>query len=163
MMINLLLSNMHNCLFLGAILLYLADAYGGNNTPAQRAAYTKWVVWANSELDGLCFGKQMSGTMLDKPGRALDVLDNMLGSKEWLVDNKFSVADVAVGSYLNYVPIFFRGISKLSRTNVGKYMIRCAERPAYAKAFGDDHAALIKAKVPGWIGGESKAGGFKLF
>ena len=34
----------------GAILLYLADAYGGNNIPAQRASYTKWVVWANSEL-----------------------------------------------------------------------------------------------------------------
>ena len=41
----------------GAILLYLADAYGGENTPQKRAQYTKWVVWANSELDGLCFGK----------------------------------------------------------------------------------------------------------
>ena len=41
----------------GAILLYLADKYGGNNTPEKRASYTKWVVWANSELDGLCFGK----------------------------------------------------------------------------------------------------------
>ena len=27
----------------GAILLYLADKYGGENTPEQRAAYTKWV------------------------------------------------------------------------------------------------------------------------
>ena len=26
----------------GAILLYLADAYGGNTTPQQRASYTKW-------------------------------------------------------------------------------------------------------------------------
>lgn len=41
----------------GAILLYLADKYGGQNTPEQRASYTKWVVWANSELDGLCFGE----------------------------------------------------------------------------------------------------------
>ena len=31
----------------GAILLYLADAYGGNTTPQQRASYTNWVVWAN--------------------------------------------------------------------------------------------------------------------
>jgi glutathione S-transferase len=51
---------------LGAILLYLADAYGGNITPFQRAKYTKWIVWANSELDSLCFGKGMSGTTLDK-------------------------------------------------------------------------------------------------
>lgn len=51
----------------GAILLYLADKYGApGSTAAQRAAYTKWVVWANSELDGLCFGKGMSGTQLDK-------------------------------------------------------------------------------------------------
>lgn len=40
----------------GAILLYLADAYGKASTPQERAAYTKWVVWSNSELDGLCFG-----------------------------------------------------------------------------------------------------------
>lgn len=52
----------------GAILLYLADKYGGaeGSSAAKRAAYTKWVVWANSELDGLCFGKSMSGTQLDK-------------------------------------------------------------------------------------------------
>ena len=38
----------------GAILLYLADRYGQAeaSTPQQRAAYTKWVVWANSTLDG---------------------------------------------------------------------------------------------------------------
>lgn len=34
----------------GAILLYLADAYGGYSDAAARASYTKWVVWANSEL-----------------------------------------------------------------------------------------------------------------
>ena len=50
----------------GAILLYLADAYGGYQSPQERAGYTKWVVWANSELDYLCFGKGMSGTKLDK-------------------------------------------------------------------------------------------------
>lgn len=57
----------------GAILLYIADAYGGNVTPQQRASYTKWVMWANSELDGLCFGKNMSGTQLDKAGKGLGI------------------------------------------------------------------------------------------
>ena len=32
-------------LYLGAILLYLADAYGAGATPQKRAAYTKWVMW----------------------------------------------------------------------------------------------------------------------
>ena len=36
----------------GAILLYLADRYGEASSAAERAAYTKWVVWSNSELDG---------------------------------------------------------------------------------------------------------------
>lgn len=137
----------------GAILLYLADAYGGYNSPTDRASYTKWVVWANSELDYLCFGKSMSGTKLDKDGvKSLDVLEKILSANDYLVDNTFSVADVAVGSYLNYVPIFFGSASpSSSRPNIVKYMQRCAERPAFAKAFGDDHASLVIAKSKAWI------------
>jgi glutathione S-transferase len=94
----------------GACLLYLADAYGGADTPAQRAAFTKWVVWSNSELDGLCFGAvpgdhRVRGTSMDKPElRAVSTLDAILAENEWLVDGTFSVADVAVGSYLNCAP-----------------------------------------------------------
>jgi hypothetical protein len=100
-------------IFSGAILLYLSDLYGGTldrsstSSAAERAKYTKWVVWANAELDGLCFGKGMSGSQLDKPSRALDTLEALLGKSEWIADNKFSVADVAIASYLNYVPVFF--------------------------------------------------------
>ena len=118
----------------GAILLYLADAYGGNTTPQARASYTKWVVWANSELDGLCFGKGMSGTQLDKPSKALDVLEKILSNQEFLVNNQFSVADVAVASYLNYVPVFFGNVRKLpNRPAIARYMVNCANRPAFAK------------------------------
>ena len=98
----------------GAILLYLADAYGSKEqTPQQRAAYTKWVVWSNSELDGLCFGAvpgdhRVRGTSMDRPDlKSVAVLESILSDNEWLVGGEFSVADVAVGSYLNYVPIFF--------------------------------------------------------
>lgn len=137
----------------GAILLYLADAYGGNNTPEKRASYTKWVVWANSELDGLCFGKGMSGTQLDKPNKALDILERIFKDNEWLVDNTFSVADVAVGSYLNYVPVFFRNVNLSGRPNIASYMLRCAERAPFAEAFGSDHADLIKRQAAAWSGG----------
>ena len=79
----------------GAILLYLADAYGSGRTDAKtRASYTKWVIFANSELDSLCFGKGMSGTSIDKPGRAMDKLEEILSSSNYLVNNQFSVADV---------------------------------------------------------------------
>jgi len=147
----------------GAILLYLADKYV-SKTPEERASYTKWVVWANSELDGLCFGKNMGGTQLDKPGsRGLDVLEAMLAKNDWLVDNKFSVADVAVGSYLNYVPLFFSSVYPVKRPNTCRYMARCAARPAFAEAFGEDHARLILEKAPKWADGTAKnpkAGGF---
>jgi len=126
----------------GAILLYLADAYGGTkySTAAARAKYAKWVVWANSELDPLCFGKGMSGTKLDKEGvKPLQVLENLLEKRSnllyriyatyfscsnYIVDNEFSVADVAVASYLNYVPIFFRNANLSIRPNIVKYMRR---------------------------------------
>ena len=43
----------------------------------------------------------MGGTQLDKPNRALDTLEKILEGKDYLVNNEFSVADVAVASYLN--------------------------------------------------------------
>jgi glutathione S-transferase/alpha,alpha-trehalase len=74
-------------------------------------------VWANSELDNLCFGG-MRATTLDKPNKQLDILDKILSSNEWLVNNQFSVADVAVASYLNYVPLFFNRLVEFpSRVN----------------------------------------------
>lgn len=134
----------------GAILLYLADKYGGLSTPEERAKFTKWVVFANATLEEVCFGHRMSGTQIAAPGsRTMDVLEELLGKSSWLVDDTFSVADVAVGSYLNYVPIFFGPQNLSRRPNVAAYMKRCAARPAFVKAFGEEHAAAIKTKVQG--------------
>lgn len=141
----------------GAILLYLADKADPNGTPQSRARYTKWVLWANSELDGLCFGAipgdhRVRGSSLDRPGvKAVDKLESILGSCEWLVDDTFSVADVAVGSYLNYVPLFFPSTDLSSRPNIASYMLRCAERPCFGEAFGAEHQALVSGKAQGWV------------
>jgi len=147
----------------GAILLYLADRYGGASSPQERAAFTKWVVWSNSELDGLCFGAvpgdhRVRGTSMGKMDiRSVSTLEQILGETEWLVDDAFSVADVAVGSYLNYVPIFFRDADLSGSPNTVRYMQRCAERPAFAEAFGAQHAALVKAKAAEWLSREGQA------
>lgn len=133
----------------GAILLYLLDTYGEKGTPAEKAAMMSWVVWANSELDGLCFGAtpgdhRVRGTSMDRPEiKQVSTLEAILKESEWLVEDRFTVADVAVASYLNYVPLFFPN-ANLSRTPaIVKYMKRCAERPAFVKAFGEQHAALV--------------------
>lgn len=136
----------------GAILLYAADKYDSRcATPEDRAKYTKWVVWANAALDPICFVEnengQVIGTRLDQPGRALSVLDELLAKSEYIVDNEFSVADVAVASYLNYVPLFFPRVALGVAPNVDAYMKRCAERPAFAAAFGAQHAAAVVGAV----------------
>ena len=160
----------------GAILLYLADKYGGYNSPEARAAYTKWVVWSNSELDFLCFGKAdernlVQGTSLGKPSKALDRLDRLLGEQEYVLGEDWSVADCAVASYLNYVPVFFRDASTAGRSNLAAYMRRNAQRPCFVEAFGEGHAGLVVEKTSTWIdsaatsgaAATTKKGGFKLF
>ena len=88
--------------------------------------------------------------MCIKANRGLDVLENILSKSDWLVDNTFSVADVAVGSYLNYVPLFFRNVRPASRPNLVKYMRRCAQREAFSRAFGVEHAQQIIAFAAVW-------------
>ena len=99
--------------------------------------------------------------MLDKPSRALDTLEDILSKNEWLVQNEFSVADVAVASYLNYVPVFFPSVKPTTRPNIVAYMRKCAERKAFALSFGNDHAALVVEKATQWTG--AGAGGGKKF
>ena len=78
---------------------------------------------------------------MDNPSlRSVSTLEALLSENEWLVGGEFSVADVAVGSYLNYVPIFFPQSDLAQTPNIARYMARCASRPAFAQAFGDGHA-----------------------
>ena len=86
------------------------------------------------------------------------VLDQLLSESEYLVDDDFSVADVAVCSYLNYVPLFFPSV-RLNSPNIVNYMRRCAERPAFAKAFGGGHAQAVLAACDN----AGSSGGEKLF
>lgn len=143
----------------GAILLYLMDAYGGIDTPQARAKYTKWVVFANSEFESLCFGKKMSGPQLAQSHKSIDYLEKFFASNEYLVDNTFSVADVAVASYLNYIPVFFN-YDLSSRPNIVRYMVRCAERPAFAAAFGTEHAQKVVQSGASWLKGGGKKNPF---
>ena len=97
---------------------------------------------------------------MDKPDlKQVATLEAILGQNEWLVGGAFSVADVAVGAYLNYVPIFFPSADLSATPNIARYMARCAERPAFAAAFGDQHAGLVRSKVEGWLSSEGGSAG----
>ena len=65
-------------------------------------------------------------------------------------DASFGVADVAVGSYLLYVPQFFPEVSFKRWPHIAKFMKACASRPAYAEAYGEDVAAYLVEKCEAW-------------
>ncbi|KAG5180314.1 glutathione s-transferase [Tribonema minus] len=140
----------------GAILNYLADKYGGLDTPGKRAARGKWVVWANASLDPVVFKETPEGRVRDTglranpPVRAIANLERMLGAREWLVDDAFSVADVAVGAYLLYALMFFGGTDLSFLPNIAAYMARCARRPAYVEAFGQGPADALATACEGF-------------
>jgi glutathione S-transferase/alpha,alpha-trehalase len=132
----------------GAILEYLQDNYGNSNdnkrlTKSQRAAVTSWIVWANASLDPVCFIETPQGKVYDtgfKYGHpALDRLNGLMKDQKYLLgndDDLFSLADVAVASYLLYVPQFFPDVSLTNWPHLARYMMDCANREAYGKAFG---------------------------
>ena len=87
------------------------------DTPAKRADANKWVVWANASLDPVLFIENERGQVLDSGARraespkALTRLESVLAQREFLSGEAFGVADVAVASYLLFVPIFFADVS----------------------------------------------------
>jgi glutathione S-transferase len=85
----------------GAILLYLADQYGGGfATAAERAKTNQWIVFANATLGVELFSpdqREKATPQLLKP------LDARLTQQPFILGEQFSVADVAIGSTLSYV------------------------------------------------------------
>jgi glutathione S-transferase len=54
------------------------------------------------------------------------------------VGDEFTVADVAVASYLLYVLQFFPDTDLSRWPHMVAYMKNCASRPSYGKAFGEN-------------------------
>jgi len=135
----------------GAILMYLADRYGGVDTAAKRANCNKWVTWANTALDPICFECDEENTVVDTHLREwptdICTLDTVLADRKWILGDEFSVADVAIGSYLLQVLLFFPDVCVRSKwPAMAHYMKKCATRPAYAKAYGQDNADALIAR-----------------
>ena len=95
-----------------AICLELADLnpeaglIGPVGSSARGLVY-QWVVFAVSELEGPLFRwiRELSDGISDSPARdrfaaAADAIQSALGDRDWLVDDRFSVADVMCASVL---------------------------------------------------------------
>ena len=125
----------------GAILQYLHDKTKDKLSKADAAMVTSWITWANASLDPICFLETPDGKVYDtglkNPNKRLEQLDKMLGRHDFLLGEDFSLADVAVASYLLYVLQFFPGIDVSRWPNMKRYMKDCASRESYGKAFGE--------------------------
>jgi len=138
----------------GAILLYLLekaeDFKQGAWSKSDIASIKSWIVWANASLDPICFleidGK-VYDTGLKNSNKRIDMLDSILSEQQYLLGEKFSIADVAVAAYLLYVPQFFRDIDLSRWPNIVRYMKDCASRQAYQQAFGGNVQSFLLASL----------------
>lgn len=132
-----------------AINLYLAKKYGGDLGPrdlAEDGHMTKWSFWVMTEaekplLDALFSALGMMGTEKD-PARAaelfgqlsgpLEVLNGALEGRSYLVDERFTVADLNVASVLSWAALASFDLSPWP--NVAEWLGRCLSREAMGRA-----------------------------
>ena len=118
----------------GAILLYLAEKYGkiSNYSPEEKAVFTQWVLFANSSLGTGIF---IEANREREMPRLLTPLNEIFGKQPFLLGNDFTVADVAVGSILSYIPIMLK-LDLSVYPAVENYIKSISERPAFQKSIG---------------------------
>lgn len=114
----------------GAILLYLAQKYDKTTfSVEQLAIVNQWISFANSTL---FIGVFIEAHREREMSKLLTALEKILAAQPYLLGNEFSVADVAVGSILAYIPIMLK-LDLSAYPEVMNYMQRLAERPACKK------------------------------
>ncbi len=117
----------------GAILLYLADKYGKvTSSPEKRAELAQWVLFANATLGPGIFAE--ANREREMP-LLMTALNEIFERQPFLLGNEFTVADVAVGSILSYIPVLLK-LDLSSYPGVLNYMKQVSERPAFQKSIG---------------------------
>jgi glutathione S-transferase len=131
-----------------AICTYLADAFpqAGLNIPLddpRRGPYLKWLFFSPGVLEGAMMDRAFPRS--EPPPRAalgygefdtaMDVTANAVTPGPFLMGDKFTAADVVVGSTLRWATLF-----KLipERKEFADYMARIADRPAAQRAQAKD-------------------------
>lgn len=117
----------------GAILLYLTDKYGKNSlSPEERGILSQWVLFANATLGTGIF---VEANREKEMPRLLTPLNEIFERQPFLLGDQFSVADVAVGSMLAYIPMMLK-LDLSEYPAVVNYIKQITERPAFQKSIG---------------------------
>ena len=115
----------------GAILLYLDRKYGKTEQSIeQHAILTQWTLFANATLGPGIFGEENRAREMPK---LMTPLNELFSKQPYILGDEFSVADVAVGAILNYIPILLK-LDLSAYPAIVSYMQKLAERPAFGRA-----------------------------
>jgi glutathione S-transferase len=134
-----------------AINLHLARRYDRGlwpKTAAGEAHALQWSFWAMTELEPptvqiimnrAFLPEKQRDSKLAEAGEAalqkpLAVLDGVLAGRDWLLEDRFTVADLNVHSVLAVATTFGR-CDVSSHRHVGGWLARCGERPALRRVF----------------------------
>ena len=126
-----------------AICIYLADRYSlSAMAPAlddpRRGGYLRWMVFSTAVFEpAIYFDDDSDPTAASGRGwgdrkRVLQSLDETLSNRPWLLGERFSAADVMLGSLLS-VALFNRRIAQPAASLIA-YNQRLSERPAHKRA-----------------------------
>jgi glutathione S-transferase len=117
----------------GAILLYLADQYESEKlTPQKRAQINQWILFANSTLS---IGIFIESSREKEMPKLFPPLNDHFSQHNFLVDDQFTAADVAVGAYLAYMPMMLQ-LDFSDYPGIANYIQRLSERPAFKASIG---------------------------
>ncbi|MBZ8180059.1 glutathione S-transferase family protein [Oscillatoria salina] len=117
----------------GAILLYLAEKYGKMpDSLEQKAEITQWVLFANATLGVGIFVEANREREMPK---LMSALNHIFEQKPFVLGEEFTVADVAVGSYLAYIPMMLQ-LDLSDYPAVMDYIKRITQRDPFQKAIG---------------------------
>lgn len=125
-----------------AICLYIADRYcAGQLAPAldnaDRGKFLYWIMYTPAVIEPAMsekFNKVTASKARSGWGdfdSMIETFDDGLEGRDWILGEKFSAADVMLGSSA----VFLRMFEMLPDTrNLGAYADRCLNRPGYARA-----------------------------
>lgn len=116
----------------GAILLYLAEKYGPALTLEQRSEINQWILFANATLGPGIF---VEASRAKEIANLLPPLDQRFSQQPYMLGDNFTVADVAIGSFLAYMPLMLQ-LDFADYPSIQAYLKRLAERPGFQKTLG---------------------------
>ncbi|MGG6293501.1 glutathione S-transferase family protein [Leptolyngbya sp. AN02str] len=111
----------------GAILLYLDEKYGAAASIEERSRRAQWVLFANATLGPGIFIESSREREFPK---LIGGLSECLAQQLYLLGDTLTVADIAVGSMLAYMPLML-GLNFKEYPIVESYVQRITERPAF--------------------------------